>query len=53
MPVAYARFKLTSQARKDICNIYSILLRRQIGTRSPTVEYISNRPDIVFNTLKG
>jgi calcium binding protein 39 len=41
------------QARKDISHIYNTLLRRQIGTRSPTVEYISGRPDIIFNALKG
>ncbi|GFZ49630.1 Mo25-like protein [Saitozyma sp. JCM 24511] len=41
------------QARKDSCQIYNTLLRRQIGSRSPTVEYISNRPDIIFATLKG
>lgn len=45
--------KFEFEARKDICNIYNTLLRRQIGTRSPTVEYISNRPDIIFNALKG
>jgi len=41
------------EARKDTCTIFSSLLRRQIGSRAPTVEYISSRPDIVFNTLKG
>lgn len=41
------------QARKDVCNIYSILLRRQLGSRSPTVDTIATRPDIIFNTLKG
>lgn len=41
------------QARKDVCNIYSILLRRQLGSRSPTVDTIATRPDIIFNTLQG
>lgn len=41
------------QARKDSCTILSTLLRRQIGTRLPTVEYISNRPDIIFACLKN
>lgn len=41
------------QARKDVCNIYGALLRRQLGSRSPTVDTIATRPDIIFNTLKG
>lgn len=41
------------QARKDVCNIYGVLLRRQLGSRSPTVDTIATRPDIIFNTLKG
>ncbi|ODN98076.1 hypothetical protein I350_07718 [Cryptococcus amylolentus CBS 6273] len=41
------------EARKDVCNIYNILLRRQLGTRSPTVDTIATRPDIIFDTLKG
>jgi calcium binding protein 39 len=41
------------QARKDTSTIYSALLRRQIGSRLPTVEFIAGRPDIIFNTLKG
>ncbi|RSH93317.1 hypothetical protein EHS25_007671 [Saitozyma podzolica] len=49
----YASELLSLLARKDSCQIYNTLLRRQIGSRSPTVEYISNRPDIIFATLKG
>ncbi|ORY34730.1 putative transcriptional repressor [Naematelia encephala] len=45
--------KFEFEAKKDVGHIFNTLLRRQIGTRSPTVEYISNRPDIIFNTLKG
>ncbi|KIR54897.1 calcium binding protein 39 [Cryptococcus gattii Ru294] len=45
--------KFDFEARKDVCNIYSILLRRQLGSRSPTVDTIATRPDIIFNTLKG
>jgi calcium binding protein 39 len=44
---------LTHQARKDACAALSTLLRRQIGTRHPTVEYITNRPDIIFACLRG
>jgi calcium binding protein 39 len=41
------------QARKDICTIYNTLLRRQIGTRSPTIEHITKNPEIIFSTLRG
>ncbi|ORX37723.1 putative transcriptional repressor [Kockovaella imperatae] len=44
--------KFEFEARKDSCHIFNTLLRRQIGSRLPTVEYITNRPDIVLNTLK-
>lgn len=33
--------------------IFNNILRRQIGTRSPTVEYISAHPHILFTLLKG
>ncbi|KAL7425138.1 Hym1p [Cryptotrichosporon argae] len=45
--------KLEFEARKDVCHIYNTLLRRQIGTRLPTVEVIANRPDIIFSALRG
>ncbi|WVW86907.1 hypothetical protein I302_108962 [Kwoniella bestiolae CBS 10118] len=45
--------KFDFEARKDVCHIYNTLLRRQLGTRSPTVDIIATRPDIIFNTLKG
>jgi calcium binding protein 39 len=41
------------EARKDVVQIFNNLLRRQIGSRSPTVEYLAARPDIVFATLAG
>jgi len=41
------------EARKDVVQIFNNLLRRQIGSRSPTVEYLGARPDIVFATLDG
>jgi hypothetical protein len=28
-------------------------LRRQIGTRTPTVEYICTKPDILFTLCRG
>ncbi|WVN89911.1 uncharacterized protein L203_105141 [Cryptococcus depauperatus CBS 7841] len=51
MVVHLGRFDF--ETRKDVCSIYSTLLRRQLGTRSPTVDTIATRSDIIFNTLKG
>lgn len=33
--------------------IFNNLLRRQIGSRWPTVEYLSGRPDVIFAALAG
>jgi calcium binding protein 39 len=41
------------ESRKDVAQIFNHLLRRQIGSRWPTVEYLSSKPDIIFATLKG
>ncbi|KAG8958866.1 hypothetical protein FRC03_008737, partial [Tulasnella sp. 419] len=41
------------ESRKDVAQIFNNLLRRQIGSRWPTVEYLCSKPDIVFATLKG
>ncbi|KAG8735046.1 hypothetical protein FRC10_011068 [Ceratobasidium sp. 414] len=41
------------EARKDAAQVFSLLLRRQIGSRWPTVEYIGTREGIVFDALKG
>ncbi len=41
------------EAKKDVSQIFNNLLRRQIGTRSPTVEYISQKPEIIFAALRG
>lgn len=43
----------TEQARKDVAQIFNHLLRRQIGSRLPTVEYLSSKPDVVLSALKG
>lgn len=45
--------KLDFEAKKDVAQIFNNLLRRQIGTRSPTVEYLSTREQILFDLLKG
>lgn len=45
--------KFEFEAKKDVSQIFNILLRRQIGSRSPTVEYLATRPDVIFLALKG
>ncbi|KAF8625340.1 hypothetical protein AX17_006882 [Amanita inopinata Kibby_2008] len=41
------------EARKDVVQIFNNLLRRQIGSRSPTVEYLAAKHEIIFATLRG
>ncbi|EUC60508.1 transcriptional repressor, putative [Rhizoctonia solani AG-3 Rhs1AP] len=45
--------KFDFEARKDAAQVFSLLLRRQIGSRSPTVEYIVTREIVVYDALKG
>ncbi|EJT99608.1 mo25 protein [Dacryopinax primogenitus] len=45
--------KFDFEARKDVAQIFNNLLRRQIGSRWPTVDYLSSRQDVVFATLEG
>nr|SVE73597.1 EOG090X07E2 [Daphnia atkinsoni] len=41
------------EGKKDVAQIFNNILRRQIGTRSPTVEYICTRPEILFTLVQG
>lgn len=41
------------QAKKDIAQIFNNILRRQIGTRSPTVEYVCTKSALLFNLIRG
>ncbi|KDE08144.1 calcium-binding protein 39 [Microbotryum lychnidis-dioicae p1A1 Lamole] len=41
------------EARKDVSQIFNNLLRRQIGSRWPTVEYLSAKEETIFAALKG
>lgn len=41
------------QAKKDVAQIFNNILRRQIGTRTPTVEYICTKKDILKKLVKG
>ncbi|KAG0146293.1 hypothetical protein CROQUDRAFT_657617 [Cronartium quercuum f. sp. fusiforme G11] len=46
-----SRFEFES--RKDVVNIFNLILRRQIGNRWPTVDYLANREQIIWIALKG
>ncbi|MED6253636.1 Calcium-binding protein 39-like [Xenoophorus captivus] len=41
------------EGKKDVCQIFNNILRRQIGTRSPTVEYFCTHQEVLFILLKG
>lgn len=41
------------QGKKDVCQIFNNILRRQIGTRTPTVEYFCSHQEVLFILLKG
>ena len=41
------------QAKKDVAQIFNNILRRQIGTRSPTVEYVCTKSEILFILIRG
>lgn len=45
--------KIDFEGRKDVAQIFNNLLRRQIGTRAPTVEYLCSRKEIVLELMKG
>jgi calcium binding protein 39 len=45
--------KLEFEAKKDVAQIFNNLLRRQIGVRSPTVEYICTKNEILYKFVRG
>jgi calcium binding protein 39 len=45
--------KLDFEARKDAAQVFNNVLRRQIGTRSPTVEYLCTKEEIVHTLVRG
>lgn len=45
--------RIEFEAKKDVTQIFNNILRRQIGTRSPTVEYMCTKPDILFTLMRG
>ncbi|KAA8901956.1 hypothetical protein TRICI_005963 [Trichomonascus ciferrii] len=42
---------LEFDARKDVVVVFTTLLRRQIGTRSPTVDYLATKPQIMDSLI--
>ncbi|KAK5581194.1 hypothetical protein RB653_001224 [Dictyostelium firmibasis] len=45
--------KLEFEAKKDVAQIFNILLRHKNGARSPIVEYIAKNPEILDSLVKG
>ena len=45
--------KIDFEGKKDVAQIFNNLLQRQIGTRSPTVDYICTKPEILFVLMRG
>ncbi len=41
------------EGKKDVVQIFNSVLRRQIGTRTPTVEYICTKPEILHMLSRG
>lgn len=46
-------YSISLQAKKDVAQIFNNILRRQIGTRSPTVEYVCTKNEILVMLVKG
>ncbi|CAH2351551.1 protein Hym1p [[Candida] railenensis] len=50
----YSLKKLDFDSRKDVLILFSTLLRRQTGNKSPTVDYLINhKPEILIMLLRG
>lgn len=49
----HMRFISNHQGKKDVAQIFNNILRRQIGTRTPTVEYLCTQQNILFMLLRG
>ncbi|XP_043214233.1 protein Mo25-like [Amphibalanus amphitrite] len=45
--------KIDFEGKKDATQIFNNILRRQIGSRSPTVEHICTKTEILFCLMKG
>jgi calcium binding protein 39 len=45
--------RLEFEAKKDAAQIFNNLLRRTVGTRAPTVEYLSTREEVLLQLIQG
>ncbi|XP_040163912.1 protein Mo25-like [Anopheles arabiensis] len=45
--------RIDFEGKKDVAHIFNNVIRRQIGTRLPTVEYICTKPEILFTLMAG
>lgn len=45
--------RIDFEGKKDVAQVFNNVLRRQIGTRTPTVEYLCTRPEVIFTLMKG
>ncbi|KAJ1838916.1 conidiophore development protein hyma, partial [Coemansia sp. RSA 2703] len=45
--------RLEFETRKEVCLIFRILLRRKIGSREPTVDYLISRPNVIAGLING
>ena len=45
--------RIDFEGKKDAAQIFNGILRRQIGTRTPTVEHIYTHPEILYTLCKG
>ena len=45
--------RIDFEGKKDVVQIFNNIVRRQIGTRTPTVEYICTKPEILFALCRG
>lgn len=45
--------RIDFEGKKDVAQVFNNVLRRQIGTRSPTVEHVCTKPEILFTLMAG
>lgn len=45
--------RIDFEGKKDVAQVFNNVLRRQIGTRTPTVEHVCTKPEILFTLMAG
>ncbi|KAA0184282.1 hypothetical protein HAZT_HAZT002503 [Hyalella azteca] len=45
--------RIDFEGKKDVSQIFNNILRRQIGIRTPTVEYLCTKPEILYTLITG